>query len=369
MTEEDRILAAWYCNECYGKYFLSPFKHGVTSEVTVRVVRNTDITVSFVVEDGATYVVPTPIIKRTYAKDSHFKFEFFDPHGTAPNGPEDTIYVSYWGDLAGGCWGDRKPGEYSGSYSTASAFENSQIYFADLRNNILVYQHETGTSTASTSGDSAIGPILAYAEWDGSDISGCKGITAKDAIKMPLTLSPTITKKEIITLGNVVPSQKVVTDPTSFNVAASDHSGYSGGVAYDTYKWGNYTAIDQTQPFSCSEGYYTELASPENLEAYFNSWDRFGGDTSMDDYDRTVWESSFNGAGINYLPDGAHSYPSFINIDPLPHGSWVLDAEGNRFYSMITVNLRTFNDLNSLDPQEVAELEGAGVVFYPVGLS
>lgn len=368
-AEEDRVLAAWYCNECYGKYFIAGMKHGVTSIINVDHIKNVEITITFVDEaDKVVFEMPNKVIKRASVKRSKWEYEFFDPHGTAPNGPVDTSYVSYWGHLAGGqsCWGNRVPSDYSGEYSVSSSYENSQIYFADLRSNIIVYFHEAGSYQGNTSGTSAMGLGLAYAEFDGSPEASCKTVNTLDAIKMPIALQKSKTIREIITLGDYVSYNSSVYNTDTLNIAASDRSGYAGGVAYNTYAWGSYARIDQNEPFSCTDGYYTEEASPEALEDYLNSWDINGTFTNIDAYDASVFNANINGQGVNALPNGTYDYPSFINIDPLPKGSFATDAAGNYFHSMITRDMKTFNKLNTTDPDTAAELTGSGIVYYPI---
>ena len=358
MTDDDRILAAWLCAECYGKHFIAGFKHGVTSQIDVSATRSTTITAHI---GDATITLAS----RNYSKTSKYKHEFFDPHGIAPNGPIDTQYVSYWSNIGSSCWGVVK-NEDAGSYSVSSQFENSMIYFADLREDLLVYAHETGNSSGSASGSAPLGNKLAYAEFNGTP--GCQNINILDAIKMPLTISSTINSSELITVGGYTPSRSSLSSTRNTNVAASDRSGLCGGVAYGCYKFGNYAVVDESNPYDCHEGSYTELVSPEVLEDYLNTWDSFGTDRSMDDYDREIWNASFNEGGVNRLADGEHTYSPPISIDSLPHGSWCFDAEGDKFYSMITADFKTFNKLNALDPKEIAELGGSGVVFYPMGL-
>jgi hypothetical protein len=355
VTEAERIYKEWLCAECYGKHFIAGFKHGVTSEIVVDAVRNTQLTLNI----GGTSVV---LVGRNYTKHSRYKHEFFNPHGVAPNGPIDTSYVSYF-DAS--CWGTESE-EYAGEYSVSSAFENSQIYFADLREDILVYYHEAGSSSGSAEGNAAMGQGIAFASWQGADRPGCRGVNTLDAIKMPINLHSSTIKKELISLGGLTPYAQSVDDPQSFNIAASDRSGYCGGVSFECNKWGEYARIDTAKPYDCAEGVYVEDALPDALEDYFNAWDAFGAFRSMDEYDRSVWDGSFNKQGVDRIADGVHAYPSFVDIDPLPHGSWCVDAEGNRFYSQITKDLQVFNKLDTLAPETIANLTGSGVVFYPV---
>jgi hypothetical protein len=375
MSEEsDRVLAAWFCAECYGKHYIAGMKHGVTSETTVDFTKNTDIVVTLEKEDGTVlYTLPVPLLKRDYSKASHFLHEFFDPHGVAWDGPIDTNYVSYWGDLAGGqsCWGTRKNDD-NGSYSVSSEFENSQIYFADLRNNLVSLYHETGGHSGGTSGNGVIGMNLTYGGWGGGE-GACMDINILDAIKMPLTLPYNVERKERITLGDYTPHTGTPTNATSsFGVAASDRSGLSGGVAYDTYAWGTYDAIDETKPYNCSEGSYENLALPEALEAYRNSWEEFGYYNAMDNYDESIFNQAFYGQGINGLPNGTYDYPSFVEIDPNPHGSWAISATDKRFYSQKNRDNETyFAKLDGEEPEiKVKEFadgtKNTYTTYYPI---
>ena len=356
--EEDEILAKWLCAGCYGKYFLAGFFNGSTVKLDTSASRNTTVTLAFVGENGHRFEVQNPIVKRNYTKTTHWNNAWFDPHGIIFDGPRDTNYASYWGDLAGGqrCWGERES-EFNGSYAVSSDYHNSQIYFADLREDILVYYHEEGNQSASQSGSNPMGVQLAYAYWNGADEAGCRTVDIKDAIKLPISLSPHMTKKELITLGNYQPfSGQQASTNTTFNVAASD---YFASI-------NDFAVIDQNKPYDCNEGVYTDLIVRERLDGYSNTWDAFGTFRAIDLYDISVWNASFNEQGINHLPDGVHDCPSFIEIDPMPRGSWAVDAAGNYFYSMITKDFNVFNKLNTADPNSVTQLPGNGIVFYPV---
>jgi len=179
---------AWACAGGFGKSFIQGFKHGVTTENRTNVTRNTTITATV----GSQTIT---LQSRRYSKDSHFKHEFFNPMGHAPNGPIDTSYVSYLH-----C-GKDEVDESQGSYSTNSQYINSVIYFADLRNDILVYYKEEGSSSGSTAGNKVMGSGIAYGGFMGGE-SSCFGVNTRDAIKMQLELTASSIKSEIITLGN-----------------------------------------------------------------------------------------------------------------------------------------------------------------------
>lgn len=364
--EIDRVLAAWLCNECYRRVFIAGFKHGVTSETKVNAKNVTKISLKI---DGGQFVVDD-FVARTFSKNSYWKFEFFDPHGVAPNGTIDTQYVSYWGNIANNCWGETINGRYQGSYNFTNRYANGEIYFADLRNDLVVYYHESGTSSGSASGNAAMGSGLAYAEFDGSDKAACKGVNTLDAIKMPMQLSRSITKKEIISKSNTTVFSVDNSSSTPLNVAASDRSGYSGGVAYDTYAWGSYARIDTTKPYDCKEGVYVEDASPEMLEYYRTSWEVSGSYTEMDNHDWSIWVGNYDRGyvGSEYvgtIPDGTYNYPDFVRINALPRGSWSFDASDNTFFSMVTFDYNAYNALNGADPAGVAKMPaGSGKLTW-----
>ena len=347
---QDTILAKWLCAGCYGEYFLSGFFNGITVETDTKITKQTTITLT--APD-----ISITFAKRNYTKETTWENSWFDPHGWIFNGPIDTSYASYWGDLAGGqsCWGDREY-EFNGSYSVNSQWENSQIYYADLREGILVYYHETGSHSASASGTTPMGQQLAYAAWNGSETPACRGVNITDAIKLPINLSKPVTRKEIITLGNYLPYNETTTTTSTFNVAASDIFGSVNDFA----------VIDTSKPYDCKEGVYEELIVHERLDGYRNSWDSTGLFADMDNYDESIWYGNTKVYGVDHIPNGTYDYPSFINIDSMPRGSWATDYAGNHFFSMITRDMKTFNKLNGQDPNPVAKLEGAGVVYYPV---
>ena len=349
---EDAILAKWLCAGCYGAAFLQGFYNGITVQTNTSLHKATTISLTF----GSTSLT---LSSRNFTKTTTWDDAWFDPHGWIFNGPVDTQYASYWGELGGGqsCWGERSR-EFSGSYSVDSSWLNTEIYYADLRDDILVYYQETGSHSATASGDTPMGQQLAYAAWNGSPVAACRGVNITDAIELPVTVTKPVNRHETITLGPYTPYQASSSSSTSFNVAASDIFGSVNDFA----------VIDQSKPYDCAEGSFTELVVHERLDGYRNSWDDTGTFSSMDDYDESIWVGART-AGVDNLPNGTYAYPAFININTLPSGSFVTDATGNYFHSMITKDLKVFNRLNKEDPNEITELTGDNVVFYPIGVS
>lgn len=350
--EEDAILAKWLCAGCYGAYFLAGFFNGITAQTNTSVQKTTTISLTA----GG---ISIPLTTRTFSKLTTWNDSWFDPHGWIFNGPIDSNYASYWGDLAGGqtCWGDRER-TFNGSYDVSSSWLNTEIYFADLREDILVYYQESGSHSASSSGDTPMGQQLAYAAWNGAETAACRGVNITDAIKLPVTITKPLNRHETITRGPYTPYQYGESSTRNFNVAASDIFGSVNDFA----------VIDQSKPYDCAEGSYTELIEHERLDGYRNSWNDTGSWSDIDDYDESIWIGARSG-GVDNIPNGTYDYPSFININPLPRGSWAVDAAGNYFYSMLTRDMHTFNKLNTTDPNSVTKLPGNGIVFYPVAPS
>lgn len=343
--EEDAILAKWLCAGCYGRYFLSGFFHGITDYNYMDITRVTTIT-----HKGIT------LLSRTHDKHIKYNDEWFDPHGIIFDGPVDTNYASYWGDIAGNCWGITKQKEWDGEYSSSIQYTNTQIYFADLREDIIVYYTESGGQSCSGKSNKPMGQQLGYAFWNNSEKAACQTVNIQDAIKVPVSISPSKAKKELITLGGYTAYTASESSSRQLNVAVSEP--YSSVFTMDV--------VDQSKPYDCKEGVFVNLVEPETLWSYRNSWDGFGTYPSIDEYDESTWNANFNGLGVNHLKDGTYDYPSFINIDSMPRGSWAVDAAGNYFHSMITRDMKTFNKLNTTDPNTAAELTGGGIVYYPI---
>jgi len=367
-SEEERVLAAWLCAGCYGRYFIAGYDSGVVSNIDTTVSRSATITVSA----GATTFVA---VSRQHGKTSQYHHRFFDAHALISS--LDSTYASFWSYLHGGqtCWGDVHD-EWDGAYSSALQYTNSQIYYADLREDIVVYYQEEGSQSLEGSGSSPIGrQKLAYGYFDGAG-DGCKRVNILDAIKIPVSSSVPTVKKELVTIMGYETYRESATKDIAVNAAASDYSGYAGGVAYGSYVWGNYAAIDEAQPYDCTTGDYEELASPEHLDGFYNSWDDFGTYSRMDEYDMSIWNQNCINEGLDRLPNGTYAYPSFLEIETLPRGSWCVDGKDNYFVSQITRDSKVFNKLNTLNPTDISglasdddpETEDA-IVYYPVGVS
>jgi hypothetical protein len=345
-TNLNELHKIWLCNECLGKFFIAGFYAGLISEIETDAVRNTSINLS----GGGINV--TGFMSRNYRKTTTWEDLTFSPH-TYITTPEQVFQTS-WDNIADDCWGVPER-EFNGSYSVSSEWKSGEIYYADLREDILVYYQESGGHSAGASGDKPLGRVLGYASWNGGE-PACRGADIYDAIKLPLEPSSRFYGEEIITLGGYKPYNYRRTESSSFNVAAADQF----STVFDM------AVIDESKPYSCKDGVYEELIVHERIDGYSNSWDTCGHFTAMDGHDASNWYGSFVGEGVNHIADGTYDYPSFINIDPMPHGSFVTDHEGNYFHSMVTRDMKTFNRLNTADPNGISELPGSGVVFYPV---
>jgi hypothetical protein len=356
MTDGE-ILTKWLCAECYGRNIYTDFDHGVKQLINSNLRNNTKISLKF----NDTQI---DITTRDQQKQTTYHQEFFNPHGVVFGAISDAQYVNFFG---GTCWGTPKDIN-KGSYSNINKFKNTQIYFADLREDIVVCYEETGDGGGSASGDHQLGRQTIYGDFGGQG-AGCKSIHIYDTVMMKLTASSTGTFKETINIGDYTPYSETTTPSSSFNIASSGRSGYCGGVSYGCYTFGNYAVVDQSAPLDCKEGIYTELVSPEAIENYRNSWDSTGILKGMDDYDAQQW-NDFTGTWASNLysgyPDGVYYYPLFIEVDVLPHGSWCFDYAGNYFYSMITKDKKTFNRLNKDNPQNVDKLKDTDIIYYPL---
>lgn len=213
----NEVWISWLCNECYGKYFVAGFKHGTTSSLSSNLARSESVTISA----GSNSIVA---YSRNHTKEASYKSEFFNPHGYAPNGIVDTAYVSYWGDQNTSCWGNQKM-EWSGMFDEKLLVENSTIYFADLRNDTIVYYNEKLTQGCSVTGSSPMGPGTGYGVFDNSEKAGCKGVNTYDAVKLPVTIRYQRTSKEIVTNPSATPYDVSQTNINNINLAASDRSG------------------------------------------------------------------------------------------------------------------------------------------------
>lgn len=361
---DDEILAKWLCAECYGRYVYRSYDHGVRSSSASTLTSNTILTLVY----GDNNLVLT---RRSVSKSTKYVRDYFDNHGVIVGAEQDNQYVGKFSSYPGvnDCWGSITD-EYEGGYHTINSFETNQIYFADLREDILVYYHEEGSYSISGEGSAPLGFHLAYTDFGSGP--GCKSIHINDAIKLDMSTPSSGVRKEVITLGQYVPYTEATGGTGNITVAASDRSGYCGGVSYGCYGFGNYSVVDESKPHDCQEGVYTELVSSEDIELLRNSWDSTGILTAMDDFDVSTWEDYTAWWKTNVFsapPDGIYDYPSFIEVSPLPRGSFVTDAKGNYFHSMITKDLKVFNRLNKEDPNEIIELTGDNVIFYPVGVS
>lgn len=346
---------AWACADCFGKSFIMGFKHGVTTQGSISFSRDTTITTTI-----GEYEIT--LLKQKYKKSVSSGHEFFRPKGLAPSGPIDTSYVSYV-DCGAGDIDD----DYA-NYGSSTENEDSVIYYADLRDDILVYWHEHSSGSASdVSGTAPMGQGLGFGGWEGG-AGACKGVNTLDAIKLSPSLSNSRIRSEVITLGDFTPYMESTSGGSSVNIAVTTGAPSCGGVSNECVGWGGYDRIDQTKKYDCKTGEYEVEVLVEPPVNYYNSWDVLGTYPIMTQYDGAQYEANAKGQGVKHLANGTYDYPSFINIDPLPHGSFVTDAEGNYFYSMITSDLKTFNKLNTEDPDKYSQISTNNevLVYYPV---
>lgn len=362
---DNQVLSKWLCAECYPRGVFQGFDSGVLSELSSSRIDDTKIEITF----GNTSLTA---LERSVNKSTTYKRDYYNPYGLIVGAPQDAQFLSFWDNLGGDkqtCFGDTTD-TYKGEYSNSVNFISTEIYFADLRNDIVVYYKESGNYAYQSNGNNPMGFNLAYGDFNGA--VGCMSIHINDAVELPLTMQASGVRQEIITLGNHTPYTENADASGDIHIAASDRSGYCGGVSYDCYAFGNYAVIDKDKPYDCGEGSYTERVSPEAIESFSNSWESKGTLTAVDSFDYDTWSGYFSQWVNNTyqgVADGTFPYPNLIDIDPLPHGSWAVDAEGNYFHSMITRDLKTFNKLNTEDPNVYAKLPGDNIVFYPVGVA
>jgi hypothetical protein len=352
-TDAEQVLKAWLCAECYGKGIWINWENGILSKLDTQHTRNTQLTLRIVVEDGPETTVAEPILKRNYSKATHYLQDFFEPHGVSYDG-FNPVYQSYFGGLGGentSCWGEIKD-DYAGSIDVTNAFTNSELYFADLRNDILVMYSEKGDYSHGSSGASKIGQHLAYAAWDGLPFSSCRTISVNDAIKLAVNFIANLVQVETIAPSLTPYTKTDVIANVSNGIAVSDYSGYCGGVAQSgCYSFPNYALIDEAKPYNCAEGSYSEWVLPEGIDGYFNSWDTNGSGVfkPIDDYDAERFELVFD--YYNTLKDGTYDYPNFINISGVPHGSWAVSGNDKKFYSQQNRDGTYFAKLDGEDPE------------------
>jgi hypothetical protein len=308
---------------------------------------------------------PILLTKRIHTKSATYHRRKYNPNGVIVN-DLGLQFASYFSD-------EGSDDEDTGQYAYAMEYVNSQIYFADIREGILVRYTEEGSRNASGSGNGSIGQVLAYGSFNGSDDT-CRGVVVKDAVGVSTTMSGQQTQRENIT--RKAQAEQVYAENTtnsmSLNLATSDRSGLCGGLSFSCFAWGGFGVVDGTKPFNCTSGEFVELYRTDNLEQFQNEWENPGTLRALDSYDNSVFRAAFRMDG--HFSDESNvsvEYPVFVNIDPLPHGSWCTDVEGNTFYSMFTKDRKVFNKLNTEDPQKIAGLQefGDGVVFYPVAPS
>lgn len=368
-TEDPELLRIWLCNGCYGRNVYHLYDHGYLSVIDTNVKMTTRIVATI------TGRSPVTLLSRNYTKHALYKMDYFNNHGLVFGAIADAPNLSLWSGIPGAneCWGDITD-EYDGKYDVANSFVNTQIYYADLREDILVYFKEEGSYTGSVSHNKPLGFRTVFADF-GGEKPACKSIWILDAIPLSISLHATGTSTEHVTLGGYVPYTEDTGGSATVETAASDRSGYCGGVnGFDCYVWGNYQVVDtavqlEGRPCSCPDGECPDTVIPYDLNNLFNSFDSFGVLRQIDDYDYSLWSETTDGWGsgrLNTMQPGTYDYPNFINIDPLPKGSFVTDAAGNYFHSMITRDMKTFNRLNTTDPNSVTSLPGNGIVFYPV---
>lgn len=358
MTDAE-ILDRWLCAKCYGRDVYLGFDQGIYSKVESHLASNTAIKINIGSES-------IDLFRRNTTKQASYVRDFFNNHGLIVGAIQDAQYVNFFRSKGDECWGDITD-EYAGSYSITTSFKNSQIYFADLRDDILVYYEETGSYSGSGSGDKPIGQQLIYADFGGQGV-GCKTIFIYDAIKLEVPIGSSGLASEKITLGNYTPYQQPNSGGSTQTIAASDNSGYCGGVSFGCFGFGTYAIVDQDEPFNCTEGSYTELISPESIFAFRNSWESSGTNTTMDSFDSSTWSDYTSGWDSNIysgFADGIYDYPDFISKYSLPKGSWVTDYKGSYFYSMLTKDSKVFNKLNTEDPNNISNLKETGIVYYP----
>lgn len=370
MIKLDEAYTKWLCAGCYGKRFISTAVHGITSERTVTVDGGFSSKISVSTDAVHSVCVGPSNIKK---KKAGFKREFFNPHGILANGIIDTLEVTFFDAT---CWGDIIDGN-SGEYSFEQKSADSVLYFADLRHNIYVYKevHREQTIPQSKSTET-IGSVLAYAAYDGSEEGAYKRINANDALELKLKKSSSSKLTEDISDKKDDGSsqgygKQVFTSSSSnteeFSVASSDRSGLCAETTTGCYRWGDYSVVDEGRPYDPTSPVFTEKIRPDDIFAFVNEWENRDQLTAAGEESFTLTTNpTFE---FERMKNGTYPLNVTISIDPLPHGSWCVDANGNRFFSMTAYDGKPYNKVNLVDPASVIPLKEKDVVFYPVSVA
>jgi hypothetical protein len=308
------------------------------------------------------------IAERKREKTTVYHRKFWHSHGTI-----DEITSEFSSGFGGDC-GDSE-WSTNGSYSFSQSSLDTEIRFADLRNGTIFYRSDISSASASGDNDHEIGHILAYGGWQGGE-GACQDRTIYDAVGFTFDIASSGSGKEQLEIPIPTKSTKVSVYQyvasgvkQSIGAAASDRMGLcSPGLLFMCPAWGTYSVIDETEPYNCKTGDYTEKYSVENLEDYFTSWERQGPRYRfLDDKDAELFAAYFKTNTTKVI-----DYVNPLVVTIAPFGSVAFDGRGDIFYSLSAADDKKHNKIIMADngghtPEIIMGTDTfRPITFYPV---
>jgi hypothetical protein len=302
---------------------------------------------------------------RNRTKNTAFHRYFYAAEAVIPELTSDYASFPYGADFS-----------TSGSYTYVQECLDTEIRYADLRTGTLHIRQDHKTTNAAASNSGYIGDtgVLCYGGWYGGD-GGFMSIGVKDAVGLIFDYTGTYSVEEKIiqpladnpTWQELINTAVGTSSPLSFACAASDRSGWSGGLAFDTFQWGTYEVVDTDYPWSQESHDYVSKYKVDNLEAFYMEYE----DTApryrtMDVRDEEIFNLYFGGNATATV-----TYPLPLVITPeLPTSSVAHDVDGNCFYSVLADNNLVYNKLittgDTEDPKLVTKNKGTKPTYYPI---
>lgn len=149
-----------------------------------------------------------------------------------------------------------------------------------------------------------------------------------------------------------------------FSVAASDRSGYCGGLSWDCVKWGTYSVVDQTKSYDCKDAEFVEEYAVDDLEAYYMEWENTQPRYKvLDNADSSIIEQFWGSTNSDIV-----DYPLPLFVAPEePASSLAHDGASNILYSIKAEDGTVHNELVD-SPEKVEDILSlpTTTTLYPI---
>jgi hypothetical protein len=255
-----------------------------------------------------------------------------------------------------------------GSVDEQFTFDDLNIKFMDLRNDIVVFDEKNGEVTAQASGSKPLG---------GQTIAGYDMTIGGGFVIKAVNIWPVVGLETTFKTQNTFTEKLKAEISKTFKTVTTDNAvlypiGVTDGAlilisSFSYFEWwaawGQFDVVNTKYPFSIADQTYTKRYFYLEDEAkapdlYDHGKLTIGQDRGIDDAMCAAFSRVWNTNSKTTEPVPVNLFSTYF-----PFGSWAVDRDGNQFISQLT-SQGPFSYLSKQD--DIKKLIELGDVFYPI---